>query len=226
VDSTAAAITTAIGATAVQNATHADAADTATTATTFSTTIFTISESGNKLNFIASPTITGSLASTTLTVTVASVGFVNKGAVLSAATIAGSPVIVGQLTSTETASASIAYSSGGAVGENSIVLANVTGVVIGQLVSGIGVAAGTFVSFINSDANMVFLCDKDGAAVTLSLQAAGTYTFANAKGKGTYTITNPQTVLSTNIVCTKTIASIGSSGILTTIGDVVSFGNI
>lgn len=215
VDATASAINSALGSTAVQNATHADSADTATTATTFSTAIFTVSESGNTLNFISAPTVTGSISGSTLTVTAATVGFVNTGAVLSAATIGGTPTITGQLTSTETAAATIAYASGGASGECGVTLANVTGVAVGQMVSGIGLSTGVYVAAVSAADNTVSFCDKNGTLVALSTQAAGSYVFANARGKGTYSLSSSQTVLSTNIVCTKTVASITSTGIVT-----------
>jgi hypothetical protein len=213
VDATASAINSALGSTAVQNATHADSADTATTATTFSTAIFTILESGNTLNFIVSPTITGSISSTTLTVTDATVNFVNIGAVLSESTVVSGTTITNQLTSTESTLATIAYASGGASGASSITLANTTGVVVGQMISGIGVPNGTYVGAINS--NTVSLIDKDGSVVSLTTQAAGSYLFKNPRGKGTYTVSQSQTVLSSAMKCTKTVASITSNGVFT-----------
>ena len=202
-----------IGSSPVAEATHAASADLATTANNFATTIFTITESNNTLNFVASPTITGSISGTTLTVTTATVGFVNVGGVLSESTVISGTTITNQLTSTESTLATIAYSSGGASGDTSFTLANTTGVAVGQIVSGIGIPDGTYVGSISS--NTISLVDKDGTAVALTTQAAGSYLFKNPRGKGTYTVSQSQTVASSNIKCTKTVASISSTGIVT-----------
>lgn len=69
------------------------------------TTSFTFSESGGKLLFVAKPTFTASITSDVMTVTAATVGQVNYGAVLTGTGVTGGTTIGAQLTSTETASA-------------------------------------------------------------------------------------------------------------------------
>jgi hypothetical protein len=188
------------------------------------TTSFTFSESGGKLLFVAKPTFTASITSDVMTVTAATVGQVNYGAVLTGTGVTGGTTIGAQLTSTETASAAPAYASGGAIGDTLVVVASATGIAAGQMVSGTGVPAGTYVSLLYDGTTTIPLVDRTGASVALTIQAAGTYTFAAPSAKGTYSVSAVQTVASTTLTGTKTVASLGYNGTLTVAGNVVSNG--
>jgi len=187
----------------------------AITTNALNTSSFTISQTGDNLNFISTVTCTGSISGTTLTATVVTVGYLIYGQTLSGTGVTGGTTLGAQQTSTETAAATLAYSSGGASGASSVILASVTGVALGQMISGTGVPAGTYVGDINTGTNSVSLVDRTGAAVTFTTQASGNYTFAAANGKGTYTVSASQTVSSTTISLTKTIASLSVAGVFT-----------
>jgi hypothetical protein len=195
-----------------------------TVATGLATTNFTVSQSGTDLTFVSTLTCTASIASTTMTVTAATVGQLIYGQALSGSGVTGGTTLAAQLTSTETAAATPAYSSGGAAGESSIVLSSVSNVAVGQMISGTGVPAGTYVGGVSSTEVSVSLVDRTGAVVTLTTQASGTYTFAAPGGKGTYTVSTSQTVSSTTITMTKTIASLSVTGQFTANSDIVSTG--
>jgi hypothetical protein len=121
------------------------------------------------------------VSGTTLTVT-ANTGVIDPPQILTGTGIVGSPTIVGQLTATNAATASPTFVSGGAVGTSSVTLSAGTSIAQGQLISGTGVPAGTFV-------NQVI-----GATVTLSqaftIQASGTYNFYAAGFTGTYQVSS------------------------------------
>jgi hypothetical protein len=185
----------------------------AITTNALNTSSFTISQTGDNLNFTSTVTCTGSISGTTLTATVVTVGYLIYGQTLSGTGVTAGTTLGAQQTSTETAAATLAYSSGGASGASSVILASVTGVSLGQMISGTGVPAGTYVGDIFG--NAVYLVDRTGAAVTFTTQASGNYTFAAANGKGTYTVSASQTVSSTTISLTKTIASLSVAGVFT-----------
>lgn len=185
----------------------------AITTNALNTSSFTISQTGDNLNFTSTVTCTGSISGTTLTATVVTVGYLIYGQTLSGTGVTAGTTLGAQQTSTETAAATLAYSSGGASGASSVILASVTGVALGQMISGTGVPAGTYVGDIVG--NTVYLVDRTGAAVTFTTQASGNYTFAAANGKGTYTVSASQTVSSTTISLTKTIASLSVAGVFT-----------
>lgn len=188
-------------------------AGSATNATNLVTTNFSISESGGVLAFIAHPSFTASISSTTMTVTSASTGYVVYGAVLTGTGVTNGTTVAEQLTSTETAAASPTYSSGGAIGEASFVVSSASGISIGQMVDGLGVPNSTYV--LNIDGTTIYLGDRTGATVTLTIQAAGTYNFRTPTAKGTYTVSASQTVSSTTITGTKTVAQITNTGVIT-----------
>jgi len=182
---------------------------------------FTLSQTGSNLLFKATNlSYTASIATTTMTVTSATVGYVINGQVIAGTGVTTSTTVVGQLTSTETAAATIAYSSGGAIGDTSFTVADSTGIAIGQMISGTGVPTGTYV--INVEGNIVYLGDYDRAPVALTIQAASNYDFKAARGKGTYTVSASQTVSSTTITTTTTVAKLSNTGALTVLGNVSS----
>jgi hypothetical protein len=186
---------------------------------------FTLEESGDKLVFISRPEFTASISGTVMTVTAASPGMVNHGAVLTGTGVTSGTTIGVQRTSTETAAATVAYASGGEVGDVRFVVASATGISVGQMISGIGVPVGTFVGLTYDGSTLIPLVDRTNTPVALTLQAAGDYVFAAASGKGTYTVSASQTVSSTTLTGTKTVAALSYSGVLTTANNVASHGN-
>ena len=94
------------------------------------------------------------------------------------------------------------------------------------MVSGLGIPTGTYVGAIDTadSTNTIHLADRTGAAVTFTIQAAGTYTFAAPAGKGTYTVSASQTILSTTVTGTKTVASLDVTGVFTTLNSITGSG--
>jgi hypothetical protein len=177
------------------------------------TSNFTVSQSGSNLNFVTALSYTASISSTTMTVTAATLGHVVYGQVLTGTGVTGGTTVGAQQTSTETAAATPTYVSGGASGDSTITLSSVTGVVVGQMVSGTGIPSATYVASVFGSS--ITLADRTGTVVALTTQAAGTYTFAAPGGKGTYTVSTSQTVGSTTITGTKTVASLSVAGVFT-----------
>lgn len=136
--------------------------------------------------------VTGYIEDLILTVTDSASGVLSKGQVIYGDKVLQGTSIVNQLTSAVADTASSAYASGGAPGATTITLASGSGIVIGQIVSGTGVPAGTYVIDIVS------------ATVTISkpltAQAAGTYHFREVGKEGTYTVNLTQTAASGIIV--------------------------
>jgi hypothetical protein len=194
---------------------------------------FTLEESGDKLVFISRPEFTASISGTVMTVTAASPGMVNHGAVLTGTGVTAGTTIGAQRTSTETAAATVAYDAGdeesptigGGIGDTRFTVASATGISSGQMISGIGVPVGTFVGLTYDGSTLIPLVDRTNTSVALTLQAAGDYVFAAASGKGTYTVSASQTVSSTTLTGTKTVAALSYSGVLTTANNVASHGN-
>jgi hypothetical protein len=160
-----------------------------------------------------------------MTVSAATIGTVTAGAVLSGTGIAGGITIVGQLTSTETA-LSRSYVSGGEVGSSTFVISSATNIVAGQLVSGTGIPAGTFVAPTYAGGTAISLANRLGQPITFTAQASGSYGFAAQSGRGTYTVSAAQTVGTTTITGTKTVASLTYAGVLSTNGSVIAGGLI
>lgn len=196
----------------------------ADTATKLVTAAFSIEQSGNKLAFIAKTTFTAEIVGTVMTVTAATVGQVNRNAVLTGTGVTLGTAIVSQRTSTETAAATTTYASGGASGASSFVVSSATGIAAGQMISGTGIPVGTYVAVNYAGSTSIPLADQAGVAVTLTTQAAGSYTFAAAAGKGAYTVSASQTVSSTTITATNTVAALSLAGVLTASNNVSSNG--
>lgn len=139
---------------------------------------------------------TGSIATTTLTVTAVTSGRLYPGMILSGTGVTAGTYAYLQLSSTAAAATTQTYSSGGASGANTIVLGSVAGVEVRQFVSGTGVPANTRVIDVNTTTKTITL------SANLTLQAAGTYTFYPWGYQGTYSISPSQTVASTTITGT------------------------
>jgi hypothetical protein len=90
--------------------------------------------------------------------------------------------IVSQLTSTSSVITQLTFSSGGAENATTITFTSRDGVAPGQLITGTGIPAGTFVTGING---LVVTISK-----ALTTQAAGTYNLYTAGTIGTYQVNN------------------------------------
>lgn len=136
---------------------------------------------------------TGSITTTTLTVTAVTTGTaLYNGMTLSGTGVTAGTKIVSQITSTAAATVSTSWVSGGARNASTIVLSTVTDIKENQLITGTGIANGTIVTAVNTDTKTVTIDS------TFSTQATGTYNFYNQGGVGTYLVTPSQTVASTN----------------------------
>jgi len=137
--------------------------------------------------------LTGSIATTTLTVTAVSDGRLYPGQILSGTGVTAGTYVYLQLSSTATAVATPTWVSGGGVGATTVVLSAVNNIEERQFVSGTGVPANTRVVSIDVATNTVTL------SAAFTVQAAGTYTFSPWGYEGTYSVSPSQTVASTTI---------------------------
>jgi len=162
--------------------------------------------SGTLTVVFSTPTFTGtgSIATTTLTVTAVTSGTLGSGMTISGTGVTATTKIVSQITSTETETATTTRVSGGAKNASTVVLSSVTGIVVNQLITGTGIANGTLVTAVDTDTKTVTINS------TFSVQATGTYNFYDQGGTGTYTVDISQTVTSTTIT-----ASVGTSATAT-----------
>jgi hypothetical protein len=146
------------------------------------------------VNFVT-PTaeVTGSIATTTLTVTAVTSGSLYSGMTLTGTGVTANTTILSQLTSSEAVAATTTWVSGGARNSNTMVLSSVTGVAVNQLITGTGLASGTLVTDIDTDTKTITLNNS------FSTQAIGTYNFYNQGLTGTYLVSISQTVSSTTI---------------------------
>ena len=138
-------------------------------------------------------TVTGSIATTTLTVTAVSSGTLYPNQPISGTNVTVGTIITNQLTGTNAAAAT-PTSTGSLSGQPILVVSSPTSIIIGHLVSGTGVPAGTYVTHI-SGSNVTL-------SANLTTNSTGTYTFRTYGGTGTYTVSASQTVGSTTITAT------------------------
>ena len=138
-------------------------------------------------------TVTGSIATTTLTVTAVASGTLYPNQRISGTGVTVGTTITNQLTGTN-AAASTRTSSGSLSGQPILVVDTPQNIIVGHLVSGTGIPEGTYVTHIN------------GLSITLSANltsnSTGTYLFRTYGGTGTYTVSASQTVASTTITAT------------------------
>ena len=139
---------------------------------------------------------TGSIATTTLTVSAMISGQFWPGQIITGTGVTAGTYHYLQLSSTATAVATPTFVSGGTVGQASVVLSSVAGIAARQFVSGTGVPANTRVISVDTGTNTVTL------AANFTVQAAGTYTFRPFGYEGTYSCSPSQTVASTTITST------------------------
>lgn len=147
--------------------------------------------------YIYNPTndasFTGAAAATDV-LTVSSVtGIIYAGTNLVGPEVADGTTILNQLTSSSASIVTPAYVAGGAPGFNSVKLASMTSIAVGQIVTGTGLPDSTFVVSVNANSATVTLSND------FTVQAAGNYTFKSSGGAGTYTISSSQTITSATL---------------------------
>jgi hypothetical protein len=172
---------------------------------------YTLNVSGGNLLFSTTQTYTASISSTIMTVTSSTVGEVIYGQEISGTGVTAGTTVAEQLTSSVSVTTKT-YVSGGAIGESIFEISGPSNVAVGQMVSGLGIPAGTYVGGFDSSTNIVYMIDRTGAAVTFTIQASGTYTFSTARGNGTYTVSASQSVSSTTITSVTPLATLTSTG--------------
>lgn len=139
---------------------------------------------------------TGSITTTTLTVSAMISGRLWPGQILTGTGVTAGTYHYLQLSSTAAATATPTFVSGGTSGQASVVLSSVAGIYPRDFVSGTGVPANTRVISVDTGTNTVTL------AANFTVQAAGTYTFRPYGYEGTYSCSPSQTVASTTITST------------------------
>ena len=135
--------------------------------------------------------VTGSISSTTLTVTAVTSGGLYTGQTITGTGVSSGTTITGQLTATNTPAATANYVSSGAVGTFTFNVSTATNIAVGQFVSGTGIPSNTYVT--NVAGNTITISN---AFTTI---ASGTYKFYVAGNKGTYSVSISQSVSSTTI---------------------------
>ena len=138
-------------------------------------------------------TFTGSIATTTLTVTSVASGTLYPNQPISGTGVTVGTIITNQLTGTNVATAT-PTSSGSLSGQAVLTVNSPTGLYIGHLVSGTGVPAGTYVTHI-SGLNVTL-------SANLTANSTGAYIFRTYGGTGTYTVSASQTVASAILTAT------------------------
>jgi hypothetical protein len=142
--------------------------------------------------------VTGSIATTTLTVTAVASGAIAPSHFITGTGVTTNTYVTGQLTSTSTAIVTATFTQA-STGVNTIVLSTYTvgtsaSVLVGQFVQPVsGIPAGTYVTAFNPTTNTITISNITTGAVSGS---ASLYTAGQA---GTYSVSNSQTVTSTTI---------------------------
>ena len=137
---------------------------------------------------------TGSISTTTLTITAVTSGRMYPGNLLSGTGVTAGTYSYLQLSSTATPlTGPYNFVSGGAPGAFTVVLDTVAGLEARQFVSGTGVPANTRITYVNTLTNTITL------SAAFTVQASGAYTFYPWGYEGTYAVNPSQTVASTTI---------------------------
>jgi hypothetical protein len=136
---------------------------------------------------------TASIATTVLTLTAVTSGTLYRGMVITGTGVTVYTKILVQSTATGTATATTSYVGGGAKNSTTMVVSDVTGIVVDQLMSGTGIPSATVITAINSTTKTITFSNA------LTSTASGTYSFYNQGGTGTYIVNISQTVSSTTI---------------------------
>lgn len=164
-------------------------ADTATNATQANnaTTANSIANSGAwNISFSSNneAVVVGGIASDVLTVASVTSGTLTPGQILSGTGVTVGTKILSQTNATGATVATTkttllttkAYSSGGASGANTIVLADVTSLINGLFITGTGVPSGATITNVDTGTNTITISSN------LTVQAAGTYSFFSVNG--------------------------------------------
>ena len=158
----------------------------------------------------SAPVVTGSISSTTMTVTAVTSGTLTPGMLITGTGVSTPTYLVSQVTGT-TAVASPTYSSGGANGTNTFVVSSATGIVAGQFVTGTNIPAGSYVISTYTSGTTITIVNAFGYPNNFGASApTGTINFYTAGGTGTYTVNTTQTVSSTTLTGNSTITPITS----------------
>jgi hypothetical protein len=163
--------------------------------------------------FVVSPMTTNT--NYIMTVTAVTTGTITVGQVLSGTGFPWGTHIVGQLTSTGPVSTSTTATSLVLAGTSTVAISTATGIAVGMLVSGTGIAAGTFVGTATQNLQLV---DKFGlSTVTTANITTGTVlSFRTTGGTGTYRISTAPTLVGI------TTATTNAGGIFTLTNVLVS----
>jgi hypothetical protein len=152
---------------------------------------------------------TGSISTTTLTISAVASGALTPGMLIAGTGVSTPTYIVNQATSTA-AVASPILSSGGSGGTNTFVVSSATGIVAGQLVTGTNIPAGSYVISTYTSGTTITLVNYWGYPSNFVSAGSGTYNFYTPGGAGTYTVSITQSVSSTTITGYSTITPIAS----------------
>ncbi len=169
-------------------------ADTATNATQAAnaTTANSIANSGAwNISFSSTndAVFAAGIATNVLTVASVTSGTLAPGQILTGTGVTTGTKILSQSTATGSAIITTkSYGSGGASGQNTLVVGTTSSVAVGQFITGTGVPTGTRVIGINPGTGHITL------SANLTVQAAGNYDFYNPNGIGTYLVSVSQTV--------------------------------
>ena len=142
-----------------------------------------------------SVSVSGSVTSITtaapivLTISGTITNFFGPGTIIAGGSTSAGTMVTAQITASAAAAASSAFASGGASGTYSLVVSSGTGFTSGQLITGTGIFANTFVSGVTT--NTISLSQP------LYAQASGTYSVYASGIAGTYNVTPSQTVSTT-----------------------------
>lgn len=142
--------------------------------------------------------VTGSIATTTLTVTAVASGAIAPNHFITGTGITTNTLVTSQLTSTSTAIVT-ATATQATVGSSTLVLSTYTvgtsaAIVVGQFVQPItGIPVNTYVTAVNPTTNTITISNVTTAAVS------GSTSLSTAGQAGTYSVNNTQTVASTAI---------------------------
>lgn len=141
----------------------------------------------------ASPSavVSGSISGTVLTVTAISSGTVTLDTFITATGILPSTKVLEQITATNTASATVAAT--GTSGNNFFTVASLSGILVGQFVSGASIPSNSYVTSINSGTSTIFISNN------LSGPLAATVNFYTKGSTGTYLVNVAQTLAATSI---------------------------
>jgi len=154
--------------------------------------------------------VTGSISSTTMTVTAVTSGTLVPGMQITGTGVSTPTYLVSQVTGT-TAAASPTFASGGSNGTNTFVVSSATGIAAGQFVTGTNIPAGSYVISTYTSGTTITLVNAFGYPNNFGASApTGTINFYTAGATGTYTVSTSQSVSSTTLTGNATMTPVTS----------------